>query len=119
MTRYTGSCHCGAVRFEIEADPVETTSCDCSICAKKNARMIQVHESGFTLVAGEEFLSTYQWNMRIARHHFCARCGIYTFHRKRMAPDSYGINIYCLDGFDERALPHRRTEGAALSVAEE
>jgi hypothetical protein len=37
MQKYVGSCHCGAVRFEIETDFPELTTCDCSICRRKNA----------------------------------------------------------------------------------
>jgi hypothetical protein len=30
-----GSCHCGAVRFEIDTDFPELTTCDCSICLRR------------------------------------------------------------------------------------
>ncbi|MGX9720687.1 GFA family protein [Stenotrophomonas acidaminiphila] len=53
----TGSCHCGAVRFEITSDFPELTTCDCSICRRKNALMVKVHESDFRLLAGEEQLA--------------------------------------------------------------
>lgn len=52
MQKYVGSCHCGAVRFEIETDFPELTMCDCSICRRKNALMVKVHESQFRLLAG-------------------------------------------------------------------
>jgi hypothetical protein len=118
MRDYEGSCHCGAVRFTVRADPAFTTSCDCTLCIKKNARMIQVPLANLTVTAGEDRLATYAWNMRIAKHHFCTRCGIYTFHRRRADPNSYGVNVYCLDGFDPNSVPHRCADGATMSVAE-
>jgi hypothetical protein len=56
MQKYQGSCHCGAVRFEIETDFPELTMCDCSICRRKNALMVKVHESQFRILTGEETL---------------------------------------------------------------
>ena len=41
MQKYQGSCHRGAVRFEIETDFPELTMCDCSICRRKNALMVK------------------------------------------------------------------------------
>lgn len=105
MSHHTGSCHCGAVQFEIDAEIIELTMCDCSICRKKNALMTSVHESRFRLTAGADKLTLYQWNARIARHYFCSVCGIYPFHRKRSMPDHYGINVRCLDGFDPSSVP--------------
>ena len=118
MGHYRGSCHCGAIQFEVDAEPDEITSCDCSLCVKKNARMIEVHESQLSLRHGTEALATYRWNSRVARHHFCNRCGIYVFHRKRGAPDHFGVNIFCLEGFDADALPVRQTDGATMTVME-
>lgn len=111
-----GSCHCGAVRFQVEAEITELTTCDCSLCVKKNAVMAKVHESALTITAGEDALSLYRWNTGRARHYFCSRCGIYTFHRKRAAPDHFGVNVFCLDGFDPSSAPVRATEGADMTL---
>ena len=116
MGRYFGSCHCGAVKFRVDAQLDELTTCDCSLCVKKNALMAKVHESALTILAGEDRLSLYQWNTKRAQHRFCSVCGIYTFHRKRSAPDHYGINIFCLDGFDAAGIPVRATEGQGMTV---
>lgn len=118
MPALQGSCHCGAVRFAVDAQITELTTCDCSLCVKKNAVMAKVHEDALTITAGEELLALYQWNTRRAKHYFCSRCGIYTFHRKRAAPDHFGINVFCLDGFDARAIPIRATEGISMSVSD-
>ena len=118
MARHDGSCHCGAVRFTIDADITELTSCDCSLCEKKNALMTRVHESAMTILAGEDVLSLYQWNTKRAKHYFCSRCGIYTFHRKRSLPDHYEVNVRCLDGFDAGSVPVRGVDGVGMSVVE-
>lgn len=44
------------------------------------------------------------WNTARAKHFFCSRCGVYTFHRKRAAPDHYGVNVFCLEDFDVGAF---------------
>lgn len=113
-----GSCHCGAVRFQVEAEIVELTTCDCSLCVKKNAVMAKVHESALTITSGEDALSLYRWNTGVARHYFCSRCGIYTFHRKRAAPDHFGVNVFCLDGFDPSSAPVRATEGVGMTLSD-
>lgn len=44
MTLHTGGCHCGAVRFRVEASITELTTCDCSLCTMRNALMAKVPE---------------------------------------------------------------------------
>ena len=112
---YTGCCHCGGVRFEIETDLRELTTCDCSICRRKNALMVKVHESRFKLIAGERILRVYEFHTRTAKHYFCGTCGIYPFHRKRVTPDHYGVNVFCLEGFDPSGIPVRATAGSSMS----
>lgn len=114
LQTWSGSCHCGAVRFEIDSEFSELTTCDCSICRRKNALMVKVHESRFRLLAGTEQLRSYQFHTRTAVHHFCGVCGIYPFHRKRVTPDHYGVNVHCLEGFDRAGIPVRATVGAGM-----
>ena len=116
MVSYRGSCHCGAVVFRIEAELDELTTCDCSLCSRRNALMTKVPERALTILGGEETPSVYTWNTGLAKHFFCSRCGIYTFHRKRAVPDHFGVNVFCLDGFDVNALPVRATDGVGMSV---
>lgn len=111
---YSGSCHCGAVRFEIDSDFPELTTCDCSICRRKNALMVKVHESEFRLFTDPQALGEYQFHTFTATHYFCKTCGIYPFHRKRVTPDHLGINVFCLDDFDPAGIPVRATVGAGM-----
>ena len=115
-TSHAGSCHCGGVRFTVTCDPIELTTCDCSLCIKRNAVMAKVPEAALRIDQGEDLLALYEWNTKRAKHHFCRRCGIYVFHRKRAAPDHFGVNIFCLDGFDASRLPVRATEGKGMTV---
>jgi hypothetical protein len=102
------------VQFEIETDSPELTPCDCSICRRKNALMVKVHERSFRLLAGEDALVTYPFHRRTAQHYFCRTCGIYPFHRKRVTPDHYGVNVHCLDDYDPAGIPIRATVGAGM-----
>ena len=114
LARHIGSCHCGAVRFAITTDFPELTTCDCSICRRRHALMVKVHESQFELLAGAEQLTEYRFHTRTARHFFCKVCGIYPFHRKRVTPDFVGVNVHCLEGFDPVGFPVRATDGKGM-----
>ncbi|MGY3266847.1 GFA family protein [Lysobacter sp. HA35] len=57
MTRRDGTCHCGEVRFYIDADITELTTCDCSLCNKRGALMGKVPEAALAITAGEERLT--------------------------------------------------------------
>ncbi|MBL8384235.1 MAG: GFA family protein [Burkholderiales bacterium] len=100
MQRYTGSCHCGAVRFEIDAVIDRVTDCNCSICAKKGILHHRVPPERFRLVAGAEVLENYRFGTGIAQHRFCRVCGIHVFTRPRSAPELYTVNVRVLDDFD-------------------
>lgn len=95
---YTGSCHCGAVQFTVEApETLEADRCNCSICAKSGFLHLIVPKSKFKLLCGEDFLTTYTFNTGVAKHMFCKRCGIKPFYIPRSNPDGIDINVNCLD----------------------
>jgi hypothetical protein len=116
MPPYHGSCHCGAVKFEVQAEITDPYTCDCSLCRRRSATMASVHESKLKITAGEDKLSLYQWNARIAKHYFCSVCGIYPFHKKRSMPDYYGVNLACLEDFDLTGQPVRKADGKDMTV---
>jgi hypothetical protein len=101
MTIHEGSCHCGAVHFQIEADVALVIDCNCSICTKKGIVHVPVKDEHFTLTAGDDSLSVYTFGSGDARHWFCRRCGIHTHGRPRSAPERYTVNARCLDSFTD------------------
>ncbi|MFO7178946.1 MAG: GFA family protein [Pseudomonadota bacterium] len=103
---YTGSCHCGRVRYEVTADISQVISCDCSICSRTGALLAFAPASSFKLLSGEGDLSDYQFNTRTIHHLFCKNCGIRSFARGTR-PDgqpTVAINVRCLEGVDLGSL---------------
>ena len=96
--KYQGSCHCGAVKFEIEApSKLEVERCNCSICSKSGFLHLILPLSKFRLISGKEQLSTYTFNTGVAKHTFCKICGVKPFYTPRSNPDGIDINVNCLD----------------------
>jgi len=101
----SGSCHCERVRFQIEV-PAEITvhRCNCSICKKSGYLHLIVAADHFTLLSGESSLTDYRFHTGVARHLFCGQCGIKSFYVPRSHPDSYSVNLNCVDLPDEIAV---------------
>lgn len=96
--QYLGSCHCGAVRFRIEAPAeLEVERCNCSICSKAGFLHLILPLGRFQLLSGADQLTTYTFNTGVARHTFCRICGIKPFYTPRSNPDGIDINVNCLD----------------------
>lgn len=94
---YEGGCHCGAVRFCVAIDSFEAIRCNCSMCRKKGFLHLLVPPEKFTLIKGENQLTTYTFNTHTARHTFCSICGIHSFYHPRSHPGWFDVNIHCLD----------------------
>jgi hypothetical protein len=118
MRTYHGSCHCGAVQFEVATTLTPAVRCNCSLCKRKGTVMVLLPEAQFRLTAGADALTLYQFNSRLARHWFCKTCGIYTHHVPRTMQDKVAINAGCLDDVDALALETRLVDGASLSVVD-
>jgi hypothetical protein len=105
MIKHFGGCHCGRVRFEVQAPAsLQVSDCNCSICAKSGYLHLIVPKSRFTLLTGADALTTYQFNTGTARHLFCAACGIKSFYIPRSHPDGYSVNARCLDAGTVRKM---------------
>jgi len=112
LIKHTGGCHCGRIRFEVDAPAeIEAVECNCSICSKTGYLHLIVPESRFRLLKGAESLTTYTFNTGVARHLFCRVCGIKSFYVPRSNPDGYSINVRCLDRSSIRSITTRQFEG--------
>lgn len=95
---YSGSCHCGAIQFQVEApEKIKCADCNCSICSKSGYLHLIVPRSKLKLLQGESSITTYSWGTGIAKHTFCKTCGIKPFYIPRSNPDGYDVNVRCLD----------------------
>ena len=96
------TCHCGEVEAEINVpDKLEKARrCNCSICKRKGAIMSMVKNEDFKIIKGEDKLRLYQFHSKVAKHYFCANCGIYTHHNPRSNPTMTGFNVGCIDDID-------------------
>ena len=98
MIIHKGGCHCGQVKFEVESPAdIEVNECNCSICCLTGYLHLIVRKDSFKLASGQDELSTYQFNTNVAKHFFCANCGIKSFYIPRSNPDGYSVNARCLD----------------------
>jgi hypothetical protein len=97
--KHPGGCHCGRVRFEVEAPAeIEVYDCNCSICSKTGYLHLIVPRSRFRLLSGADDLISYRFNTGVAQHLFCRVCGVKSFYIPRSHPDGYSVNARCLDG---------------------
>lgn len=114
MTTHNGSCHCGNVRFEVEAPAdIEADQCNCSICRMAGHLHLIVPRSEFRLLRGQDELSTYTFNTGVAQHYFCRHCGIKSFYVPRSHPEGISVNVNCLDPSTVRSVRITSFDGQA------
>jgi hypothetical protein len=95
---HRGGCHCGRVRFEVEAPAqLQALDCNCSICRMSGFLHLIVPARAFRLLAGADALAEYTFNTGAAKHRFCRHCGIKAFYVPRSHPDGIDVNVRCLD----------------------
>ena len=76
---HKGSCHCGAVAFEVDTDLSTVIECNCSHCYRKGLWLTFVTPEQFRLTSGEPAQSEYLFNAHKIQHWFCPTCGVESF----------------------------------------
>jgi hypothetical protein len=114
--KYQGSCHCGAVAYEVEGEIGQVTSCNCSICQRKGSLLWFVPRDAMRLSTPESNSRVYEFNRHRIRHRFCPTCGI---HPYADGTDAKGqpiaaINARCLEGIDLKSVPVKEFDGRSL-----
>lgn len=113
--RFTGGCHCGAVRYEVRLDLSEgVTRCNCTICSKLGRSNMLVKPDAFRLVAGAENLAKYLWGGKIGEYLFCKTCGVHAFsrgHLEQLGGAFVSVNVNCVDDVDVSTLDCKYWDG--------
>ena len=112
---YKGSCHCGAVKFEVLLDLDKGGSyCNCSICNKVKQFGVIVKPEAFKLLTDESALSLYEWGFKISKRYFCKTCGIHCFARgnlKELGGAYVSVNLNAVDGIEPSSIPVSHWDG--------
>lgn len=95
----SGSCLCGAVAYEVDADPGPIIHCHCQTCRKAHgsafSSLMAVPRGGFRWVRGEERLGAFESSPGKVRR-FCAVCGS-QITAERDGQPSVMLRLGCLD----------------------
>lgn len=114
---YEGSCHCGAVTYEVEDEiPGSAMSCNCSHCRRKGFLLSFVPIERFRLTSGAGGLKSYRFNKHHIDHQFCTTCGVQSFS-VGTGPDGQkmaAVNLRCVPQADLDALAIQKVDGASF-----
>jgi hypothetical protein len=113
VMQYRGSCHCGAVAFDVEGEIKSAMACNCSMCQRKGSLLWFVPREALKLVTPEEASSVYKFNKHLLKHRFCPVCGIHPYAE---GTDPKGnsmaaVNIRCLEEIDLASIPVTHFDG--------
>ena len=99
---HKGSCHCGAVAYEVDTDLSTVIECNCSHCFRKGLWLTFVQPEAFRVTSGEPVQAEYLFNKHNIRHAFCPTCGVESF-ATGVTPDGktmMAVNIRTLSDID-------------------
>ena len=106
-TDLTGGCLCGAVRYQVTAEPRDSAYCHCRMCQRRSGApavaTAEIPSDGFAFTRGEPAIyQSSDWGEPA----FCAACGTEIFFAERGDPPNVSLNVGTLD--DPEAVPPRR-----------
>ena len=106
-----GSCHCGAVTFEIGEAPEFLLECNCSVCRRVAAWWVYSDKVPITLNAPEASTIAYAWGDKDLAFHSCKTCGC-TTHWASLLDDKFAVNAKMCAPEDLKPLRIRHFDGA-------
>jgi hypothetical protein len=94
-----GSCHCGRIRYRLDAEPTAAIECNCSICRRRGSVLAAFAPEQFHLETARDDIATYSFGSHVIRHQFCKVCGCTPF-AEGTTPGGQAmvmINLRCAD----------------------
>jgi hypothetical protein len=73
-----GSCHCGAVRWELDGPVDGATACNCTVCRRYGVLWAYGYEDVDIRFSGETKIYV---RGKTTEFHFCSHCGCVAFQR--------------------------------------
>lgn len=102
-----GGCLCGAIRFEVVGEPLDSGYCYCRQCQRQSGAPVvawaNFPSAGFT-VRGE--MPVVYATSANGRRHFCPVCGSWFLFNRPSTPHKVSLNIASLDN-PASVLPRR------------
>ncbi len=110
----TGGCHCGAIRYQVEGDPLTHALCHCTDCRRSaGAPMVAWTMYPATSVKVTKGTAKIYKSSEHGRRHFCPDCGTGLFYSNdHMLPSIVDVQSATYD--DPNAIPAQ----AHIQVAE-
>ncbi len=105
----TGSCHCGAVTFEVDDTPQRLVSCNCSICRRLAPLWFHTATDN-TKLNGET--DSYAWGDKMLAFQRCRTCGCTTHYLPLDDTRRMAVNVRMSDPEQINDVPIRRFDGA-------
>jgi hypothetical protein len=107
------SCHCGAVRFEVESPPAAVTDCNCSVCRRYGVLWAYYSPRQVRFTAGGDATEAYMWGDKSLGFHRCKVCGCVThWAAVDKSHDRMGVNANLMDPAVLAAARVRQLDGA-------
>ena len=101
MKPYTGGCCCGAVRYELTAEPLRGFQCQCRDCQRDtgsgHASVLVFPRAGLRITGPVAEISRTADAGADKLKGFCSACGSPLYNKPVTKPDMIGINVGCLD----------------------
>lgn len=105
-TAHEGGCLCGAVRFRVTGEPLDSGYCHCRMCQKNSGApvvaWVTFAAAEFSWISGPA--TGYASSPRATRE-FCSACGSYLVFRNADLPAEVSVNTASLD--DPKVFPPR------------
>ena len=110
---YAGGCHCGAIRYSLEGEPIHVDLCHCVDCRRNAGAPVMCwagfNEAQLTLEKGKP--KTFN-SSGSAMRDFCPDCGTGLFYRnEQLLPGMVEVQSATLDD-PEAVAPHQHIQAA-------
>ena len=106
-----GTCHCGAVSFEVTEMPEAFVKCNCSICRRLGTLWLHSHRTPSVVHVPDGATIAYHWGDEMIDFHSCKTCGCTTHWQSRI-DERHAVNMNLADPKEIAGIRIRHFDGA-------